>query len=68
MEIGGLNPLRTHSYAPPPPVPSAQHRHCDSVLDSLLQQPGRTLRYTYGQKITHCGSGGLYKLLASVHV
>ena len=68
-------PLHTsaHTFAcapPPPPGPSSTARRlCGSVRDSLLQRLGRALRYTYGRKITHSGgSGGLYKLPASVHV
>lgn len=57
---------------PPPhthtPSSTAQ-RLCGTVRDSLLQRLGRALRYTYGRKITHSGgSGGLYKLPASIHV
>lgn len=69
----GLDPLHTRSHASPPThthTPSSTvQRLYGTVRDSLLQRLGRALRYTYGRKITHSGgSGGLYKLPASIHV
>lgn len=57
--------LHTHGHMHIPS--STAQRLCSTERDSLLQRQGRALMYTYGRKITRSGgSGGLYKLLASV--